>query len=79
MNYRGTSKITERPISSDTYHPPHNTKFGWLLSNWCISSVPLALFVMLDEELKSGFSMKVMKRKTLTPSVVVRFDPSMPS
>ena len=33
---------------------------------------------MLDEQLKRGFSMKVIKRKALTRNVIGRFDLSMP-
>ena len=33
---------------------------------------------MLDEELKRGFYMKVMKKKRLTCNVIGRFDLSMP-
>ena len=52
-------------------------------ANDCISSVPLALFVLVDAKLKRKFSMKVINRKALTPSVIGRFDlsmtPSVPS
>ena len=43
-----------------------------------ISPVPLALFVMLDEEWERGFSMNVTKRKALTRIVIGRYDLSMP-
>ena len=43
-----------------------------------ISPVPLALFVMLDEEWERELSVKVTKRKALTRNVLGRFDLSMP-
>ena len=47
-------------------------------ANCCISSVPLARFVMLDEELHRGLCIKVSERKTFTRGVIGRFDLSVP-
>lgn len=49
--------------------PSYYITLCYAQSSCCITPVPLALFFMLAEELKRGFSMQVIKGKASTPCI----------